>query len=184
MAKLAEKYKKTIPTKLSKDLGIANLMAVPKVSKVVLNIGLSKAVADKQWLEIAKSILARISGQKPLENKARKSISNFKIRQGMVIGAKVTLRGHRMYDFLEKLTNSAIPRLRDFFGLDTRKGFDGQGNYTLGFKEHIIFPEIGMDDVDKIHGLEVTIVTTAKNNQDALALLRALGFPFKQDKKK
>lgn len=184
MATLAEKYKKTIRPQLRKDLDLVNLMAVPAVSKVVINIGLSKAVADKQWLDIAKSILARISGQKPLENKARKSISNFKIRQGMVIGVKVTLRGRRMYDFLEKLTNSSIPRLRDFFGLDTKKGFDGRGNYTLGLKEHIIFPEIGMDDVDKVHGLEVTIVTTAKNNQDALVLLRALGFPFKQDKKK
>jgi len=184
MLKLAEKYKKDLRPKLGKELGLDNLMAVPRVAKVVLNIGLSKAVADKQWIDIAQSILTRISGQKPVETKARKSISNFKIREGMVIGAKVTLRGARMYDFLEKLVNSAIPRLRDFYGLDAKKGFDGGGNYTLGLKEHIVFPEIGMDDVDKIHGLEVAVVTTARDNRSALALLRALGFPFKQDKKK
>ncbi|PWB38418.1 MAG: 50S ribosomal protein L5 [Parcubacteria group bacterium] len=184
MSTLLEKYQKSIRPQLSKELGLKNLLAVPKASKVVINIGLSRAVADKQWIEIARSILERISGQKPVETKARKSISNFKIREGMVIGSKVTLRGKRMYDFLEKLTNSAMPRLRDFFGLDTRKGFDGRGNYIIGFKEHIVFPEIGMDDVDKVHGLEVAINTTAKNNQQALALLRALGFPFKQDKKK
>ncbi len=183
MSKLLEKYNKELRAKLSKELGLDNIMAVPKVAKVTINIGLGKAVAEKQWIATAKSILERISGQKPLETKARKSISNFKIREGMVIGTKVTLRGKRMYDFLDKLINSTIPRFRDFFGLDPKKGFDGHGNYTLGFKEHIVFPEIGMDDVEKVHGLEVSINTSAKNDKEALALLTTLGFPFKKDKK-
>lgn len=183
MNKLAEKYKKEVKAQLKDELKLDNIMAVPKVDKVVLNIGIGKAVADKQWLEIATSILERITGQKPLQNKAKKSISNFKIREGMIVGTKVTLRGARMYDFLYKMINSTIPRLRDFYGLDVKKGFDGNGNYTMGFKEHIVFPEIGMDDVEKVHGLEVTVVTSAKNNEQALALLRALGFPFKKSKK-
>jgi len=180
---LADKYKKEVRKQLKEELGLSNIMAVPKIDKVVLNIGIGRAVADKQWLEIADSILARISGQKPLQNKAKKSISNFKIRQGMVVGTKVTLRGNQMYDFLYKLINSTIPRFRDFYGLDIKKGFDGKGNYTMGFKEHIVFPEIGMDDVEKIHGLEVSIVTSAKNDKQALALLRAIGFPFTKSKK-
>jgi len=183
MNKLAIKYNKELKAKLGKELGLTNLMAVPKVNKVVINIGLGKAAQDKQWIEIAKSILERISGQKPVEAKAKKSISNFKIRQGMVVGSRVTLRGNRMYDFLDKLINSTIPRFRDFYGLENKKGFDGNGNYTLGFKEHIVFPEIGMDDVEKVHGLELTIVTSAKNDKEALALLKTLGFPFKKDKK-
>lgn len=184
MSQLQKKFQKEISAQLGKELGLKNIMAVPKISKVVLNIGLSRAVSDKQWIDIAKSILVRITGQQPLETKAKKSISNFKIRQGMVIGAKVTLRGARMYDFLERLINATLPRLRDFYGLDTRQGFDGQGSYTMGFKEHIIFPEIGLDDVDKVHGLQVTIATTAKDPKSTLALLRAVGFPFKKDKKK
>ena len=180
MSKLAEQFKKTIQPNLMKELGLENIMAVPKVEKVVINIGLGKAVQDKQWIELAKSILERISGQKPMETKARKSISNFKIREGMVVGSKVTLRGVRMYDFLEKMVNVAMPRFRDFYGLDPKKGFDGQGNYTLGLKEHIAFPEIGMDDVEKVHGLEVTFATSAKDNKSALSLLTALGFPFKK----
>ena len=182
--KLIDKYKKELRAKLKDELGLKNIMAVPKVEKVVLNIGIGKATQDKQWIELASSILERISGQKPVLTKARKSISNFKLRQGMVVGAKVTLRGQRMYDFLERLINVALPRLRDFYGLDLKKGFDHHGNYTLGFKEHIIFPEIGMDDVERIHGLEVTIATSAKNDQETLALLRALGFPFKKTNKK
>lgn len=184
MSKLAKAYKEKIRPELMKELGLKNIMAVPKVEKVVINIGLGKAQQDKQWFEISKSILERISGQKPVETKARKSISNFKIREGMVVGNKVTLRGERMYSFLEKLFNSAMPRLRDFYGVDPKKGFDGQGNYTMGFKEHIVFPEIGMDDVEKVHGLEVTISTSAKDNKSTLALLTALGFPFKKVKTK
>jgi large subunit ribosomal protein L5 len=181
--KLAEKYKKILRPSLQTELGLSNIMAVPTVKKIVINMGISRAIQDKQWLEIAKSILERISGQKPVMTKAKKSISNFKIREGLVIGAKVTLHGQRMYDFLEKLINSTLPRLRDFYGLDTKKGFDNQGNYTLGFKEHIIFPEIGSEDIEKVHGLEVSIVTSAKNKEQVLVLLRALGFPFKKIKK-
>ncbi|RJQ35593.1 50S ribosomal protein L5 [Candidatus Parcubacteria bacterium] len=181
MIKLADKYKKEIRAKLKDELGLTNIMAVPKVEKVVINIGVGRATQDKQWVEIAKSILERISGQKPVEIKARKAISNFKIRQGMVIGTKVTLRGKMMYDFLDRLVNSTIPRFRDFYGLNPKKGFDNNGNYTMGFKEHVVFPEIGMDDVDKVHGLEVTLVTSAKDNKSTLALLKGLGFPFKKD---
>lgn len=182
MNKLKVKYQKELRPKLQKELALDNIMAVPKVSKVVLNIGLGKASQDKQWVEFGASILSRITGQKPVITKARKSISNFKIREGMPIGAKVTLRGDRMYDFLERLINITIPRLRDFYGLDSKHGFDNNGNYTLGFKEHIVFPEIGLEDVDKVHGLELTISTTAKSKNDALALLLALGFPFKKNK--
>ena len=183
MKGLAGKYNKDLRPKLGKELGFKNIMSVPKVNKVVINIGLGRAVQDKQWIEIASSILERISGQKPVLIKARKSISNFKIRQGMVVGAKVTLRGQRMYDFLEKLVNITFPRLRDFHGLDLKKGFDKHGNYTIGFKEHIVFPEIGMEDVEKIHGLEMTIATTAKDDKQVLSLLQTLGFPFKKTKK-
>lgn len=183
MSRLKDKYKKDLRPELQKTLGLKNIMAVPKVEKVVLNIGIGKATQDKQWIELATSILERISGQKAITTKARKSISNFKVRQGMVVGAKVTLRGDRMYDFLDRLVNITFPRLRDFFGLDLKKGFDKHGNYTIGFKEHIVFPEIGMDDVDKIHGLELTIATSAENDQETLELLKALGFPFKKNKK-
>jgi len=183
MNKLAEKFNKELKSKLKDDLGLKNIMATPKLNKIVLNIGIGKAVQDKKWVEIAETILERISGQKPILIKARKSISNFKIREGNIVGAKVTLRGDRMYDFLEKLINSAMPRFKDFFGLDHKKGFDGNGNYTIGLKEHIVFPEIGMDDIDKVHGLELTMVTSAKDNKEALALLKALGLPFKKDKK-
>ncbi|MBT4349890.1 50S ribosomal protein L5 [bacterium] len=182
MKGLAEKYNKELKPKLQKDLGLKNIMSVPKITKIVINIGLGKAAQNKQWVEIAQSILERISGQKPVLTKARKSISNFKIREGMVVGAKVTLHGQKMYDFLDKLVNATFPRLRDFHGIDLKKGFDKNGNYTIGFVEHIIFPEIGMDDVDKVHGLELTISTSAKDDKQTLALLRAFGFPFKKDK--
>ena len=180
MKGLAEKYNKELRAKIQKELDLKNIMAVPKVKKVVLNIGLGKARQDKQWIEIANSILERITGQKPINTKARLSISNFKIREGMVVGSKVTLHGQMMYDFLEKLINITFPRFRDFHGLDIKKGFDGQGNYVLGIKEHIVFPEIGMDDVEKVHGLEVIINTSAKDNKEAKVLLTNLGFPFKK----
>lgn len=183
MNKLAAKYQKELRPKIQKELGLKNIMAVPKVTKVVLNIGLGRASQDKSWIEFGASILSRISGQKPVITKARKSISNFKIREGMPIGAKVTMRGDRMYDFLERLINITIPRLRDFYGLDPKRGFDNGGNYTMGFKEHIVFPEIGMEDVDKVYGLEATIVTTAKDKDSTLALLMSLGFPFKKKNK-
>ena len=183
MNRLLEKYNKETKLHLKKELGLTNIMAVPKVEKIVINIGVSRAVADKQWMDFAISILSRISGQKPVITKARKSISNFKIREGLAIGTKVTLRGARMYDFLEKLINITIPRLRDFYGFDPKKGFDKNGNYTIGFKEHIVFPEIGMEDVEKTHGLEVTIVTTAKTPEASVVLLSSLGFPFKKIKK-
>ena len=183
MNKLLEKFNKELKHNLKKELGIKNIMSVPKVEKIIINIGLGKAIQDKKWIKLAENILERISGQKPILTKARKSISNFKIREGNIVGAKVTLRGERMYDFLEKLINSAMPRFRDFYGLDLKKGFDGNGNYTIGLKEHIVFPEIGIDDIDKVHGLEITIVTSAKDNKQALILLKNLGFPFKKNKK-
>ncbi len=183
MSKLREKYNKELRAQIKEQLGLDNVMAVPKIQKIVLNIGLGKATQDKSWVEYGSSILQRISGQKPVLTKAKKSISNFKVREGNIVGAKVTLRGERMYDFLYKLINSTIPRFRDFYGLDDKKGFDGHGNYIMGFKEHIVFPEIGMEDIDKIHGLEIAIVTNAKNDEQATALLTALGFPFKKNKK-
>lgn len=183
MNTLREKYNKELRAQIKEQLGMKNIMAVPKVQKVVLNIGLGKATQDKSWVEYGSSILQRISGQKPVLTKAKKSISNFKVREGNIVGAKVTLRGERMYDFLYKLINSTLPRLRDFYGLDNKKGFDGNGNYILGFKEHIVFPEIGMEDIEKIHGLEIAISTSAKNDEQAAALLTALGFPFKKNKK-
>ncbi len=183
MNKLLEKFNKELKHNLKKELGIKNIMSVPKIEKIIVNIGLGKAIQDKKWIKLAENILERISGQKPMLTKARRSISNFKIREGNIVGAKVTLRGERMYDFLEKLINSAIPRFKDFYGLDLKKGFDGNGNYTIGLKEHIVFPEIGIDDIDKVHGLETTIVTSAKDNKQALILLKNLGFPFKKSKK-
>lgn len=183
MNKLAEKYNKELRAQIKTELELSNVMAVPKLEKIVLNIGVGRAIVDKQWIEFANSILIRITGQKPVNTKVKKAISNFKIREGQLIGSKVTLRGVRMYDFLERFINITLPRLRDFYGLDPKKGFDGRGNYTIGFKEHIVFPEIGMDDLEKTHGLELTIVTTAKDNKGAMALLKALGLPFKKDKK-
>ena len=182
MSRLADKYKKKLRGELQKTLGLSNIMAVPKVEKVVLNIGIGKATQDKKWIELATSILERITGQKPVTTKAKKSISNFKVREGMVVGTKVTLRGEKMYDFLDKLVNVTFPRFRDFFGLELKKGFDGHGNYTIGLKEHIVFPEIGMDDVESTHGLEISVNTSAKNDKEALELLKVLGFPFKKSK--
>lgn len=183
MNTLQKKYQSELRSKLKADLGLDNIMAVPKIRKVVVNIGAGRASQDKKYIELAESILTRITGQKPVLIKARKSISNFKIREGMLIGAKVTLRGVRMYDFLEKLISATIPRWRDFYGLDRKQGFDGHGNFIMGLKEHIVFPEIGMEDVDKTQGLEIAINTSAKNDEQTIALLTALGFPFKKTKK-
>lgn len=184
MNRLADKYKKELRGQLKEELGLDNLMAVPKLDKIVLNIGIGKATQDKQWIELANSILERITGQKAVNIKSKKAISNFKLRENVIIGSKVTLRGDRMYNFLDKFINITLPRIRDFYGLETRKGFDKHGNYTIGFKEHIVFPEIGMEDVEKVHGLEVTFVTSAKDKDGALALLKILGFPFKNSIKK
>ena len=181
MAHLKEHYTKKIVPHLQKELGRTNILAVPRVEKVVVNVGLSKALQDKKYIDIAVRTLTRITGQKPVLTKAKKSISNFKIREGMVVGAVVTLRGDRMYDFIERLVHVAFPRLRDFHGLDTDKGFDDNGNYSIGFKEHIIFPEIASDEVENIHGLEIAIKTTATNKKETLMLLKGFGFPFKKE---
>lgn len=166
---------------LKADFGYKNIHDVPKLSKVVLNVGASKALSDASYHEVMESVLTRISGQKPVATKSRLSISNFKIREGMVVGYKVTLRGKRMYDFLEKLINVTLPRVRDFQGLN-KKSFDKTGNYSLGFRDFVPFPEIRADEIEKTHGLEVLIHTTANNPEEGFALLNHLGFPFKKDK--
>ncbi len=178
MAQLKEYYKEKVVPELAQQLGFGNTMRVPKVTKVVLNMGLGEAVADKKILENATNDLASISGQKVVVTKARKSIAGFKIRDGWPIGCKVTLRGERMYEFLERLVNIAIPRIRDFRGLSP-KSFDGRGNFAMGVNEQIIFPEIEYDKIDKLRGLDIAITTTASNDDEGRALLSALRFPFK-----
>jgi len=173
-------YKKQIVPQLMKELGYKNIFQVPRVQKVVLNVGLGRGLKDATFIDTVESTLLRISGQKPLKTKARKAISNFKIRAGMVIGMKVTLRGQRMYDFVEKLIKVTLPRIRDFRGLPVTL-LDKNGNLNIGIKEHIAFPEIKADEIEKLHGLEVAIVTNAKTKKDGLALFKALGFPFKED---
>lgn len=179
MNRLKERYNKEVAPKLKEQFGLKNTMSIPKLEKITLNVGLGKAIQDASYIEEAVSVLERITGQTPVKTKAKKSISNFKVRKGMVVGAKVTLRGERMYAFLDKLINAGLPRVRDFQGL-SRRGFDGHGNYSIGFQEHIIFPEISSDEVEKIVGLEVNIVTTAATNEQAEALLEHLGFPFEK----
>lgn len=180
MKTFKELYQKEVVPHLMKELGVKNAMAVPAIKKVVLNVGLSKALQDKSFIDVASKTLERITGQKPVLTKAKKSISNFKIREGMVVGAMVTLRGPKMYDFLYKLVHVSFPRIRDFHGLDPKKGFDRNGNYIIGFREHIVFPEIRSDEIEKLHGLEVAVSTTATNAEQCRALLIALGFPFKK----
>ena len=179
MSRLKEKYLKEILPNLQKELGFANSMQVPRIKKITLNMGVGEILQDKKAIEKAQSDLEKLSGQKPLITKAKKSVASFKIREGMPIGAKVTLRKNRMYEFLDRLINIALPRVRDFRGL-SMKSFDGTGNYSLGIKEQIIFPEIDYDNVDKIRGLDITITTSAKNNEETLALLNAFNFPIKQ----
>lgn len=174
---LAEHYRQQVVPALQKEFGLKNPLAVPRLVKVVLNVGLGKQSGDSKHIDLVVKTLTRITGQKPVLTKAKKSISNFKIRQGMVVGAMVTLRGKRMYDFLEKLIRVALPRVRDFRGLSP-KSVDAQGNLAIGFKEHLIFPEIRSDEVEAIHGLEVAITTTAHNRQRGLKLFEFLGFPF------
>ncbi|MDH5173839.1 MAG: 50S ribosomal protein L5 [Elusimicrobiota bacterium] len=177
MARLGEVYKKKIVPQLIERLKYENIMEVPRIDKIVINMGVSAAKEDIKVLDEAVGELAAITGQKPIVTRAKKSISNFKLRKGMPIGCKVTLHGAMMYEFLDRLINMALPRVRDFRGV-SRDGFDGQGNYNLGIQEHIIFPEINIDKVGKIKGLNVSIVTTAKNRDEAYELLSLFGMPF------
>ena len=179
MSNLREKYNKEIRATLMEELGLNNIMAVPKVTKVVINMGVGEAANDKKHLESALENLMVISGQKPIVTKARQSVASFKIREGWPLGCKVTLRGNKMYDFIERLIKIAIPRERDFRGLNS-KSFDQQGNYSFGIKEQIIFPEINYDNIDNIRGMDVCINTSAKSQEHAKALLKALDFPFKE----
>ncbi|NHO66333.1 50S ribosomal protein L5 [Aestuariicella hydrocarbonica] len=178
MAKLKELYQNEIAAKLKEELGLANVMEVPKITKITLNMGVGEAIGDKKVLENAVSDLEKISGQKVVVTKARKSIAGFKVREEWPIGCKVTLRSERMYEFLERLVSIAIPRIRDFRGISPKQ-FDGRGNFSMGVTEQIIFPEIEYDKVDKLRGLDICITTTARNNVEGLALLKAFNFPFK-----
>ncbi len=178
MARLYEQYKQDIVPKLMEKYNYKNIMQVPKIDRVVINIGTGEAVQNPKALDGAVSDLTIISGQKPVITKAKRSIAGFKLREGMAIGCKVTLRGERMYEFLDRLINLALPRVRDFRGVSPQ-AFDGRGNYSLGIKEQTIFPEIEYDKIDKVRGLEVVIVTTAKNDEEARELLRSMGMPFR-----
>lgn len=179
MARLQEYYEKTVVPQLQKKLGFTNALAVPRITKITLNMGVGEAVNDKKIIDKAMQDLAMISGQKPVATRARKSVATFKIRQGQLIGCKVTLRRRRMYEFLDRLINVAIPRIRDFRGLNPRS-FDGQGNYSIGVQEQIIFPEIDFNQIDAVRGLDITITTTARSNAHARALLEAFNFPFRK----
>ena len=179
MANLKEKFNKELRPVLMEELGLNNVMAVPKLTKVVINMGVGEAANDKKYLESALENLTVIAGQKPVVTKARQSVASFKIREGWPLGCKVTLRGNKMYDFIERLINIAIPRERDFRGLNP-KSFDQQGNYNFGIKEQIMFPEINYDNIDNIRGMDICINTSAKSQDDARALLKAFNFPFKQ----
>ena len=179
MSNLREKYNKELRASLKEELGLNNIMAVPKVTKVVINMGVGEAANDKKHLESALENLTVISGQKPIVTRARQSVASFKIREGWPLGCKVTLRGNKMYDFIERLIKIAIPRERDFRGLNP-KSFDQQGNYSFGIKEQIIFPEINYDNIDNIRGMDVCINTSAKSQEHAKALLKALDFPSKE----
>ena len=178
-ARLKEKYLTEVVPQLKARLDYTNIMQLPRLGKIVFNIGLGEAIQDPKALEAAEKDLSTISGQRPVTTKAKKSIAPFKLRAGMPIGMMVTLRGKRMYDFFDKLVNIVLPRFRDFRGV-SRDSFDGRGNYSLGIKEQIVFPEIDYDKIDKIRGFEVTIVTTAKNDDEARTLLELMGMPFRR----
>ncbi len=178
--RLKELYKKTIVPKLIKELGCKNIMQVPRITKITVNMGVGEAAADKKIMANAIDDLGKITGQKPITTLARKSIAAFKIRAGMALGCKVTLRKDRMYEFLDRLVTIALPRVRDFRGLSS-KAFDGRGNYSLGLSEQIVFPEIDYDKIDKIRGLDITITTSAKTNEEARALLLAFNFPLRSE---
>jgi len=179
MSRLQEKYENELMGELQQKLGLQNRMEVPRITKITLNMGVGGAIADKKVLENARADMEKIAGQRAVICKARKSVAAFKIRDGMPIGCKVTLRRERMYEFLDRLVNIAIPRIRDFRGLNP-KGFDKQGNYSMGVQEQIIFPEINYDEVDAIRGMDITITTTARNAAEGKALLEAFSFPFKR----
>lgn len=178
MARLFEIYKKEVAPKLSEKFGYKSVMEIPRITKITLNMGVGEAVADKKVLEHAVGDMVKIAGQKPVVTKARKSIAGFKIRDGYPIGCMVTLRGPRMYEFLDRLVTIALPRVRDFRGI-AAKGFDGRGNYNMGVKEQIIFPEIEYDKIDALRGMNISITTTAKTDEECKALLGAFKFPFK-----
>lgn len=180
MASLKEKYRKEVVPKLMELRGYKNVMEVPHLEKVVVGIGLGEAITNAKAMEGAEKDLPIITGQKPIITRAKKSIANFKLREGMPIGLKVTLRQQRMYDFVDRLVNVVLPRSREFLGVP-RNAFDGRGNYTLGFKEQTIFPEIEYDKIDKVRGLEITIVTTAKTDEEGRLLLELMGMPFSKD---
>ncbi|MBV6392247.1 MAG: 50S ribosomal protein L5 [Anaerolineales bacterium] len=177
MNRMHERYNNEIAPALLKTFGFKNVMQVPRLEKIVVNIGLGEALDNPKALEAAVADLTTITGQKPVQTKARKSIANFKLREGRLIGTKVTLRGPRMWAFFDRLVNIALPRVRDFRGISPN-AFDGRGNYTLGLKDQLVFPEIEYDKIDKLRGMEVTIVTSARNDEEARALLRQLGMPF------
>lgn len=179
MAKLHDYYRDQVVNELKNKFGYKSVMQVPRIEKITLNMGVGEALTDKKLLDNAVADLAAISGQKPLVTKARKSVAGFKIRQGYPIGCKVTLRGERMWEFFERLITIAVPRIRDFRGLSV-KSFDGRGNYSMGVREQIIFPEIDYDKVDRVRGLDITITTTAKNDEEGQALLAAFNFPFRK----
>lgn len=179
MNRLQEKYKSEITPALMEKFNYSSIMESPRISKIVINIGVGDAVANPKVLDDAVNELTLITGQKPLVTRAKKSIATFKLREGMPIGCKVTLRGDRMYDFLDKLVTIALPRVRDFRGVNP-KGFDGRGNYTLGIKEQLIFPEINYDKISKIRGMDIVFVTTAKTDQEAFELLKLFGMPFRK----
>ncbi|MGE5591029.1 MAG: 50S ribosomal protein L5 [Bacillota bacterium] len=179
MARIKEKYQTEVIPALQKRFGYKNVMQIPRLEKIVVNMGVGDAVQNAKAMDAAVGDLATITGQKPVVTKAKKSIANFKIRGGMNIGTKVTLRGERMYDFFDRLVNVALPRVRDFRGISP-KSFDGRGNYALGLKEQLIFPEIDYDKVEKVRGMDVIIVTSAKTDEEAKELLRLMGMPFKE----
>ena len=177
-ARLKERYQKEVAPAIAKEFGITNPMAIPRVQKVVLNMGMGEAIANAKILDTAADELRAITGQKPVITKAKKSIASFKLRQGMPIGVMVTLRGDRMYEFLDRLVSIALPRVRDFRGVSP-KAFDGRGNYTIGVREQLIFPEIDFNKVDKLRGMNISIITSARNDEQARALLKGLGMPFR-----
>ena len=178
-ARLYTQYKSEILPKMMEEFAYANVNAAPKLEKIVINVGVGEAIQDKKVLDVVVANIAQITGQMPVTTKAKQSISNFKLREGMPIGCKVTLRSRIMYEFLDRLVNLALPRTRDFQGVPD-KSFDGRGNYTMGIKEHTIFPEIDTDKATKIHGMDVTFVTTAQTDEEAFALLKHFGMPFKR----
>jgi large subunit ribosomal protein L5 len=178
MSRLQEYYKETLVPQLREQFGYANVMQVPRLTKITLNMGVGEAVGDKKVMDRAVGDMTAITGQKPVVTKARKSVASFKIRDGWPVGCMVTLRRERMYEFLDRLVNFAIPRIRDFRGLN-RRSFDGHGNFSMGVKEQIMFPEIDYDQIDMIRGMDITIATTAKSDEEALALLQAFNFPFR-----